>query len=167
MAKPPAARSEDTKDASTETFESVAEDSGAQTSELSKPAKSVSAQRLAVEEFEIWQEERGDSLKFQFTLKNIDPQHGKVKGYTFVVLKPEKGSQEPFRVSPWASLEDGRPALFKKGQYFSIARFKFVSGTFLGVERAEPFKTATVYVYSETGDLMLEQVYHVDKILRA
>jgi len=143
------------------------EKSPAQVTETAQAQKSASSESLLIKKLQIWQDAESDSVRFKFSLTNIDPHGRRIKGYTFIVLKPEKGSQEPFRVSPWTSLEDGRPTPFKKGQYFSIARFKFVSGTFLGVERVEPFKTATIYVYSETGNLMVEQVYHVDKILRA
>ena len=166
VAKPPAPRSEDTKDALTETLKPVAEDSAAQTSEVSDQAKSVPAQRLVVEEFEIWQEEYGDSLKFQFTLKNTDPQHRKVKGYIFVVLKPEKGSQEPVIAYPQTLLEDGKPAVFKKGEYFSIAQFKRVFGSFPAIKAIGHFKTATVYAYSGKGSILVEKVYEVEKILR-
>jgi len=165
VAKPPAPRSEDTKDALTETLKPVAWDSGAQTSEVSDQAKSAPAQRLAVEKFEIWQEERGDSLKFQFTLKNTDPQHRKVKGYTFVVLKPEKGSQEPVIAYPQTPLKHGKPAVFKKGKYFSIARFKRFFHSFPAIKAIGHFKTATLYAYSDKGSILVEKVYEVDKIL--
>ena len=165
--KSPAPPIQDTKKAASKVVKPITKPSPPQVTETAQAQKSASSESLLIKKLQIWQDAESDSVRFKFSLTNIDPHGRRIKGYTFVVLKPEKGSQEPFRVSPWASLEDGRPALFKKGQYFSIARFKFVSGTFLGVERAEPFKTATVYVYSETGDLMLEQVYHVDKILRA
>lgn len=166
VAKPHAPRSKDTKDALPEALEPVAEDSAAQTSEVGDPAESVSAQRVAVEKFETWQEEHGDSLKFQFTLKNIDPQHRKVKGYIFVVLKPEKGSQEPVIAYPQTLLKDGKPAVFKKGEYFSIARFKRVFGSFPATKAIGHFKAATVYVYSDKGSTLVEKVYEVDKILR-
>jgi len=165
VAKPHAPRSENTKEAIAETLEPVGEDSAARTSEVSDPVKSVSAQRVAVEKFEIWQVEHGDSLKFRFTLKNIDPRHRKIKGYTFVVLKPETGSQEPVIAYPQTAMKDGKPAVFEKGKYFSIARFKRVFGSFPGIKVIGHFKTATVYVYSDNGSTLVEKVYEVDKVL--
>lgn len=161
-----APRSENTKETIAETLESVVEDSPVRTSEVSDAAKSVSAQRVAVEKFEIWQAEHGDSLKFRFTLKNIDPQQRKVKGYTFVVLKPEKGSQEPVIAYPQTLMKDGKPAVFKKGEYFFIARFKPVFGSFPAIKAIGHFKTATVYVYSDNGSTLVEKVYEVDKVLQ-
>jgi len=168
VAKPPAPPSEDTKGALAETLEPVADGSAARTSKVSDPAKSVPAQRLAVEEFEMWQDEHGDSLKFQFALKNTDPQHRKVKGYIFVVLKPEKGSQEPAIAYPQTPLKDGKPAVFQKGEYFSISRFKRVFGSFPAFKAIGYFiKTATVYAYSDKGSTLVEKVYEVDDILRS
>lgn len=162
VGKPPVLPSQDTKDVVSKVVKPIPGPPPVQTAEM--PA---SPEIVLIEKLEIRQEGESDSVRFKFSLKNIDPQGRRIKGYTFVVLKPEKGSQEPLMVSPWTSLKNGRPTLFRRGQYFSIARFKFVSGTFRGVKTIEPFKTATVYVYSETGDLMAEEVYEVDKILRA
>ncbi|NVM56865.1 MAG: hypothetical protein HWN51_01920, partial [Desulfobacterales bacterium] len=135
--------------------------------ETSEAGEPVSPERLSIEKLEIWRDPETFSVTFQFGLKNIHPEGKRIKGYTFIVLKPEEGSQEPLRSSPWTPLKDGKPTLFKRGQYFSIARFKFVRGIFPDMERIELFKTATVYVYSGTGSLLVEQVYDLDKIFRS
>ncbi len=132
-----------------------------------KIASPASPASILVKNLEIWRERDGNTFKFQFALKNIDRESGKIAGYTFVVLKPEEGSGEPIRAFPWSPLKDGKPAMFKRGQYFSIARFKFVSGTLTDVSTISRFKTATVYVYSDTGDLLTEEVFEVVKILRS
>lgn len=122
---------------------------------------------IAVTNLEIWREPGTNAFKFQFSLKNVDRERSsRVAGYTFVVLKPEKGSQEPIRAFPWSPLKDGRPAIFKRGQYFSIVRFKFVRGTLTDVSAIDRFKTASVYVFSDTGGLLMEEIFEVDKILR-
>ena len=112
-----------------------------------------------VEKFKIWREPKNDSIAFKLKLRNLDGR--RIEGYTFVVLKPEKKSQEPFRSCPETSLKDGRPISFKKGEFFSIIRFKFVGGTFSGIKTIENFKTATVYVYSKTGRLLFEKACKV------
>ncbi|MBW2330057.1 MAG: hypothetical protein JRF30_03795 [Deltaproteobacteria bacterium] len=132
-----------------------------------KIASPASPASILVKNLEIWRERDDNTFKFQFALKNIDRESGKIAGYTFVVLKPEEGSGEPIRAFPWSPLKDGKPAIFKRGQYFSIARFKFVSGTLTDVSTISRFKTATVYVYSDTGDLLTEEVFEVVKILRS
>jgi hypothetical protein len=160
-----ASRSDDAKGAIPETLEPGTESSATRTSEVNDPEKSVFAQSVAVEKFKIWQEEYGNLLKFQFRLRNIDPQNKKVKGYTFVVLKPEKGSKESGIAYPQTPLKDGKPEVFKNGDYFSISRFKTVLGSFPFIKEIGHFKTATVYAYSLKGNILVEEVYEVDKIL--
>ncbi len=121
---------------------------------------------LSVGKLEIWQEGESSSVKFQFSLKNTNSQGTKVRGYTFVALKPEAGGQAAVRISPWTPLKDGRPDMFKRGQYFSIARFKFVRGSFPDLSAINRFQTATVFVYSETGNLVVEKDYVLEEALR-
>jgi hypothetical protein len=130
-------------------------------------APPVSAASILVKNFEIWQMADGNAFKFRFALKNVDHERGRIAGHTFIVLRPEEGSQEPVRAFPWSPLQDGKPAIFKKGQYFSITSFKFVSGTLTDVSTIKRFKTATVYVYSDTGDPLVEEVFEVGDILRS
>jgi hypothetical protein len=42
-----------------------------------------------------------------------------------------------------------------------------VRGAFPDIEKIQHFKTATVYVYSETGSLLFEKAYLVDNIFLA
>jgi len=135
--------------------------------EKDKIGPPVSPSRILVKDFEIWQEPDGNAFKFQFALKNIDRESGRVAGHTFVVLNPDEGSREPVRAFPWSPMKDGKPAIFKRGQFFSIARFKLVRGTLTDVSTINRFKTATVYVYSDTGDILVEKVFEVAKILRS
>lgn len=127
----------------------------------------VSRDSLTVEQLEIWQAAGDNSAKFQFSLKNTDAQGRKATGYTFVVLKPDEASQDPARGSPWTPLTDGKPTTFKRGQFFSIARFKYVRGSISHIHDPTRFKTATVYVYTEEGDLWIEKAFDIDAVLRS
>jgi hypothetical protein len=127
----------------------------------------VSRDSLTVEQLEIWQAAGDNSAKFQFSLKNTDAQGRKATGYTFVVLKPDEASQDPARGSPWTPLTDGKPTTFKRGQFFSIARFKYVRGSISHIHDATKFKTATVYVYTEQGDLWIEKTFDIGAVLRS
>ena len=135
--------------------------------EKEKIATPVPPARILVKHLEIWQEPGDNAFKFQFALNKVDDESGRIAGHTFVVLKPEEGSREPVRAFPWSPMKDGKPAIFKRGQYFSISRFKFVRGKLTDVSTMNRFKTATVYVYSDTGDLLAEKVFEVGKILRS
>lgn len=171
-AEPPAAfASADAKDIPSEEAEDAEETSPAEPTEEppaegDEAAEPVSTEDLLVENLEIWQDVAARSVRFQFSLKNVGTPGRKIRGYTFVVFKPKEGSQEPARGSPWTPLKDGRPTIFKRGQYFSIARFKYVRGTFPQIQYVERFENATIYVFTETGSLLLEKVYDVDEILR-
>ena len=164
---PPAPIGEGTKDLASEAVEPVTESPSTKPAESAQASQPVPSERVSVEKLEIRHMVEGHLWEYQFIVKNIDPQGSKLKGYTFIVLEPQEGSEEPPAVSPFTPLKAGRPTIFKKGQYFSIARFKPVKGNFPGAEAIDPFETATVYVYSETGGLLLEQVFHVDEILKS
>jgi hypothetical protein len=128
---------------------------------------SIATEPLEVDKLQIWKTAGQRSIKFQFSLKNVSATGEKIKGYTFVVLKPVEGSTEPARGSPWTPLENGKPAIFKRGQYFSIARFKYVRGSMPQIQDVNRFETATIFVYTELGELLLEKVFYVDDILKS
>ena len=165
-AKPPAAASEGTQGAVPKEVKPQQETSIDEATDTA-PVETASFEGISVEGPEIWPTAEGTAVKFKFSLRNIDPEGKKIRGHTFVVLEPEEGSKEPARVSPWSPLQDGKPTMFKRGQYFGIARFKYVGGTFPDMQDVQRFKTATIYVYSESGELLVQEVYEVDKILRS
>jgi len=163
----PAARKVDTSDTSSGKTGPAKESTGTESSETNRLAESAVSNTVLVQEFEIQTVNHGTSLRFKFKLENIDPQTKKITGYTFVVLEPAKGSKEPTRISPWSPLKDGRPTKIRRGQYFGIARFKYVRGTLPDIMDVSRFKNATVYVYSPAGDLLAKKVYDVAMVLRS
>ena len=48
------------------------------------------------------------------------------------------------------------------GRYFSISRFNIVKLKRVYEELPEPFNSATVFVYSDAGDLMLEKRFSIE-----
>jgi len=165
--QPPASATEDTQGAAAEEAKTLAEVPPAHSGESHEPTEAVSSESLVVENLQVWPKAEDYSVRFQFDLKNMDPMGTQINGYAFVVFKPEEGSQDPLRASPWTPLEDGKPSIYKRGQYFSIARFKLVRGRVPQIQDVGRFKTATVYVYSETGSLLLEKVHEVEDIVRS
>ena len=160
--KPPATQTVSLETA--ETAPAAALPAEAEEDEIVSPP---SPPRIQVKDLEISRKSHGSPFKFQFALKNIDQEGGRIAGYTFLVFKPAEGSGEPIRSFPWSPLKDGMPAIFKRGQYFAIAHFKFVRGTLTDVTTIQRFKTATVYVYSENGDLLVEKVFEMDNLSRS
>ena len=163
--QPPASASVDTQGAAREETKTVAKAPPVHSGDGHEPTEAVSLGSLVVENLQVWPKSEDDSVRFQFDLKSMDPQGTKINGYAFVVFKPEEGSQDPLRASPWTPLKDGRPTIYKRGQYFSIARFKVIRGRMPQIQDVGRFKTATVCVYSETGSLLLEKVYQVEDIV--
>ena len=162
--KPSAPLEEETQEIVAQEVEPAAEAPAAEPVEASEETEPVPPKIVAVQKLQIRQPKEGGALRYEFIVRNIDPEGRRLKGYTFVVLKPDKGSKEPPVVAPSTRLKDGSPLVSKEGQYFSIMKYKPVRGTFTNTQAMEPFKTATIYVYSDKGDLLLEQVHEVDKI---
>ena len=162
----PAIKEVDTSDASSGETEPAKESTGTQSTETTQLA-SATSKKVLIQEFEIQTTNNGTALRFKFKLENIAPQDKKITGYTFVVLEPEKDSKEPTRISPWSPLKDGRPTKIRRGQYFGIARFKYVRGTLPDIMDVSRFKSATVYVYSPAGDLLTKKIHDVDVLLRS
>lgn len=126
----------------------------------------LSPERMSVENFKMRRDLVGNALDFEFRLKNVDPEGRRLSGYTFAVLEPAKDSWKLFRACPQVPLVDGRPRLFRKGEFFSIARFKVVRGTFPDVGALDRYGTVAVCVYSKTGDLFVEEAFEVSKVLQ-
>ena len=129
-------------------------------------AQLISKGRMSVEQFKMKRTDDGNTLEFQFYLKNVDPEGRRLSGYTFAVLEPVKDSWEHFRAFPRATLDDGRPSLFQEGEIFSVARFKVVRGAFFDVGAMDRYGSVTIYVYSMTGDLFVEDVFEVSTPLQ-
>jgi hypothetical protein len=123
--------------------------------------------RVSVRNLEIWLEPDNNEFKFKYMVKKTDRESGKVAGYAFLVLKPKGDSGGPPRVFPITSLDNGKPNNFKDGHHFSIARYTFVRGTLAEVSTIAPFETAKIYVYSDTGDFLLEEVFNVGGVIRS
>lgn len=96
-------------------------------------------------------------LKVQFKIVNTAPDSIPVSGHAFVILKPEDVKQEKWTVLPSVALISGKPSLIKKGQFFSISRFRTVEFKATGLTDPNQFKKATVIIYSPAGELMLEK----------
>jgi hypothetical protein len=120
-----------------------------------------------VDKLEIWQEPGGSEFRFRYVVKNESNESGKISGYTFLVLTPHESSAAvPPRVFPGTSLVGGKPRDFRHGLYFSISRYKSVNGALTDINVIRRYKTATIYAYSDAGDLLMERVFEITNVLR-
>ncbi|MDI6687303.1 MAG: hypothetical protein QME06_03680 [Desulfobacterales bacterium] len=119
-------------------------------------------QKTAMEDFSILFEPDTDVLNVQFKIINTFQNDQPVSGHAFVILKQNKDDQKSWLTFPSASLVSEKPADFRKGQYFSILRFKIIK--FKARNEADPkrFKTATVFVFATTGELLFEKSFPVE-----
>jgi hypothetical protein len=107
------------------------------------------------------QHDPGESeLKVRFKIKKILPPKGPVKGRTVFILKADQSDQGTWVTSPSVELVDGRPT-GERGQRFSIVRFRVAEFKLEGQTTPQLFKTATVFVYTMEGDLLLEKDFDI------
>ncbi len=113
---------------------------------------------VAVENFEISNQASDNQLKIRFKVKNTSPNSRKVSGHVTVVLKGDQVSWLPI---PWMPLEDGKPTGKRRGHSFGINYFKTMRLSARAPKSPEKFDTATVFVFSREGELLLEKQYPV------
>jgi hypothetical protein len=121
-------------------------------------APSDSGLTVAIENFKISNRSGDNRLKVQFKIKNTSPNSQKVSGHAIVVLKGEQTNRLPI---PWMSLVDGRPTGKQRGHSFGINYFKTMRLSTRTPKFPEKFQTATVYVFTRKGELLLEKGYPV------
>ena len=132
-----------------------------------KMPASDSDERVAVDKLEIWREPGDNNFRFRYLVKNANREGGRVSGYTFLVLTPHESSPAvPPRIFPGTSLVGGKPSDYKRGLYFSIARYKSVDGTLTDISTIKQYRTATIYAYSNTGNLLMERTFEITDVLR-
>lgn len=115
---------------------------------------------VSVKDFMILFEPGSNTLKVQFNIINTfldSPQP--VSGHAFVILKDDNDGK--WLIFPRVTLASGKPSPYKRGQYFSIYRFKTVKFTAQSETNPKRFSDASVLVYNTTGDLLLEKSFPV------
>jgi len=114
---------------------------------------------VAVENFQILNHTDDNQLKVLFKIKNTSPNSQRVSGHVIVVLKGEQTGWLPI---PWMPLVDGRPTGEQRGHSFGINYFKTMRLSAPSPKHPEKFQTASVYVFTRKGKLLLEQGYPVE-----
>ncbi|MBC8199250.1 MAG: hypothetical protein ISS67_02780 [Desulfobacterales bacterium] len=124
--------------------------------------RSEKFKKTTVEDFIVLFEPDTAALKVEFKIVNTSQNAQPVSGHAFVILKQSEVDQKSWLTFPSVPLASGKPTLFKKGQHFSISRFKTMK--FKTQNKVDPkqFKTATVFVFTTTGELLLEKSFPVE-----
>jgi hypothetical protein len=120
---------------------------------------------VAIENFKLSVTSGNNSLRVRFKLKNTSPYSQHVSGHVIVVLKGEEVQQNQWVSLPGISLIEGKPTGKQQGNAFGISNFKIMRFTASQPDSPEKFQTASVYVFAQTGELLLEQDFPA-KLLR-
>jgi hypothetical protein len=120
---------------------------------------------VAVENFKVSRELENKNLNARFKIKNTSPEPQRVAGHVVIVLKGNDLQKDKWLVMPAVTLAGDKPT-GRRGKQFSIQRFRTMSITSKAPNHSDQFQTAAVYVFTKTGQLLLEKDFSV-KLLPA
>lgn len=124
------------------------------------PRTPVNSGRVSIDNINVFHEAGANRLKIQFDLKS-NRNSRQVSGYSFVILKENEVDESGWLPVPLVSLVSKRPTTIDKGRYFSTSKSATVKLT-TNIRSVPPrFKLATVFVYSVSGELLLEKTFPV------
>jgi hypothetical protein len=128
-------------------------------------AKSTSAQTesrtsVDVSDFIVFYEPDVNTLRVQFKLLNNGSKAQPVSGKSVVLLKNNEQDQRKWLTLPSVPLISGKPS-GKYGRTFSIYNFRTMKFKVNDQAGPDQFNTASVFVFSSTGDLLLEKDFPV------
>jgi hypothetical protein len=113
-----------------------------------------------VENFKIAREPDSQDVNAQFKIKNTSSESQKVAGHAVVVLKSENLQTDKWLVMPAVGLVGDKPS-GKRGTSFSIQRFRTMNFTSKAPNYSDQFQIAAVYVFSKSGQMLLEQDFPI------
>jgi hypothetical protein len=117
---------------------------------------------VALEDFKISPRVDENVLSVQFKIKNTTPNSRRVSGHAIVVLKGEQLQQNKWLSIPGVSLADGKPTGRQRGYTFGINYFKTMRFKANLPKSLSVYQTATVFIFTRNGDLLLEQDFPVN-----
>jgi hypothetical protein len=123
---------------------------------------SESGLSVALENFKISPRVDENLLRVQFKIKNTSPNSQRVSGHAIVVLKGEQLPQNKWLSIPAVALSDGKPTGRQRGYTFGINYFKTMRFKANLPKSLSVYQTATVFIFTRKGELLLEQDYPVN-----
>ncbi len=123
---------------------------------------SESGLSVAIENFIVSPERTENLLRVQFKIKNTSPNSQRVSGHAIVVVKGGNILPEHWVTIPTMRLVDGKPSGRQPGYAFAINYFKTMRFKTALPKFPEEYQSATVYVYTTRGKLLLEQDFAVE-----
>lgn len=116
---------------------------------IKKESVSSKLSVVDIEDFTIDREKTANRVRFKLINKTMEQQ--KISGRLTIVTANKNGNGLNYTSYPPMTLEQGAPKDFRNGEWFSIRRFKIVSGAI----EEKTIDHVAVLVYSKTGELLL------------
>ena len=132
----------------------------AETANETPSALTEQANAIAIEDFQATLDTYQNVLTLQYRVRNIRTDGAPVAGHTVLILRNSEQDIDTWVALPEVKLVDGRPT-GAKGQPFRISRFRIAQFTIEGYADPSQFDSATVYVYTKAGELILEKEFSV------
>jgi len=111
---------------------------------------------IAIDKFQSTFDVDSQSLHFKFMISNQLTGDDTISGYVFILLVPVS-SGDTVITYPHADIENRLPQNYKQGEYFSIARFKYIEGSFSSIDGEGTVQELAVLVFSRDGNLILKK----------
>jgi hypothetical protein len=135
----------------------------AETADKAEDGPQAAAPNLSVdiENFSINLQPASQTLQVQFRVKNTSPDSQRVSGHVIVILKDDAVAPNQWITIPPMKLVDGKPTGKQHGHGFAINNFRTMRLTANIPNSPDRFQTATVYVFSGNGELLLEKDFAI------
>ena len=118
-------------------------------------------QIVSIEELMVSTALEGNNLQVTFTLRKSDKNIETISGHAFVVLKHDRDDRKQWFAIPSVSLVSGKPSRIRRGQYFSIVRFKTMKFKIKYSGDPQRFQYVTVFIYNTDAKLLLESEFPI------
>jgi len=120
------------------------------------PEKSILSDSISITEFRIERRKDQPGIRIKFNLNNSKGT-GSISGYLTVFAEFILQDKKVFKSYPEDNVnENGKVKDFRQGDWFSISRFKVVSGKIDYDPDSLDFDNLWICVFSTKGDLMLK-----------
>jgi uncharacterized coiled-coil protein SlyX len=150
------------------------EEANQQSTESSKPEKPVTKrgeagageraykaqETVSIEDLTI--QRQGSRILVSFKLVNMQPGDSTVGGYLHILARAKQSDPPKEWAYPPGKVVNGFPENYRKGQVFTIQRFKLIQGRFnLGQDSESP-SSLRVLIYDQAGAITLQKDFEVN-----
>jgi hypothetical protein len=119
---------------------------------------------VAIEDFSVSYSSDRRRLSVKYNIKKSGTAPHTISGRTFVIIKNREGDSQQWLTLPAEKLVSGKPISVSSGRLFKISNFFTVKFKADLEKDLKPFTHATVLVYSEKGEILLEKNFPIADI---